>query len=158
MQDFTVVVQLVNSCTGRTCGLPGCGKPCHIEQNGTVHDFCCKSHADESHQAAMPPQMIPPQPMPQLLPTVQNAPFTPSLPGAATVQTTPFAPSVPGTGMVQTTPAPFTQTVPEAATNTSNCHTVGNIYVTVINFIFSHYCGRSGQMCYSRVSQPMLCG
>ena len=106
----------------------------------------------------MPPQMIPPQPMPQLLPTVQNAPFTPSLPGAATVQTTPFVPSVPGTGMVQTTPAPFTQTVPGAATNTSNCHTVGNIYVTVTNFVFSHYCGRSGQMCYFRVSQPMLCG
>ena len=136
------IVLWFNSCTGKACGLPGCGKPCYIEQNGTIHDYCCKSHATAASQDAIPHQMIPPQPIPQPVPTAQ---------------TVPFAPSVPGASAVQTTPAPFTQSVPGAATNTSNCHMMSNACHSQPIFVFSD-CRRSSQMCYSRVSQPVLCG
>lgn len=40
--------------SGKTCGYPGCGNPCYMEHNGTVHDYCRRSHA-----MAMPVQLVP---------------------------------------------------------------------------------------------------
>ena len=31
--------------SGRMCGLPGCTRPCFIEPDGRVHDFCGRTHA-----------------------------------------------------------------------------------------------------------------
>ena len=29
------------------CSFPDCEKPCFIERNGRIHDYCSKTHADE---------------------------------------------------------------------------------------------------------------
>ena len=39
---------------GKTCGYPGCGNPCYVEDDGTVHDYCSRSHA-----MTMPIQPVP---------------------------------------------------------------------------------------------------
>lgn len=58
---------------GKSCAYPGCGKSCYVEADGTIHDYCCKSHATAVH----------PQPVPIVQPNAP-VPFAPVVPGAPT--------------------------------------------------------------------------
>lgn len=40
----------------KLCAYPGCGKQCYVEQDGTIHDYCSKSHA----KVIPPPTGVPP--------------------------------------------------------------------------------------------------
>ncbi|CAI8029732.1 N-glycosidase YbiA [Geodia barretti] len=38
----------------RTCRLPGCSKPCYVEGNGKVHDYCGRTHAQQHGAMSSP--------------------------------------------------------------------------------------------------------
>ena len=61
---------------GKSCGYPGCGKLCYVEPDGTVHDYCCKSHAT-AHATTVHAQ---PGPVVQANTPVSFAPVVPGAP------------------------------------------------------------------------------
>lgn len=73
------------------CKLPECSKPCYIEPNGHIHDFCCRTHAAQASAftPAQPPlhMPFPPKRPPEHQP--QNPqPNTPGCPETAHSQPT----------------------------------------------------------------------
>ena len=112
-------MQLFNSCTGKICGLPGCGKPCYIEQNGTIHNYCCKTHKEANSLKVMLARMTQPQMVPFPVPIEQTIP-----------------------SMVETISSPFAQSaVSGVTTSTSNYYTMSTHCIShaVYNVVFGDY-------------------
>lgn len=47
IRQFSNIFSFQDSTEPPECKLPGCNNRCYIEKEGTVHDFCRKSHARE---------------------------------------------------------------------------------------------------------------
>jgi len=35
----------------KMCKFPGCDKPCYVEPNGKVHDYCGRTHANQAKKS-----------------------------------------------------------------------------------------------------------
>ena len=47
-------LRVVRRAGPRTCRLPGCSKPCYVEGNGKVHDYCGRTHAQQHGAMSSP--------------------------------------------------------------------------------------------------------